>query len=111
MENIKNHGLELTKHAMRRLNEVKNLEIYGPLRADRRGPLISFNLINIHPHDTTSLLDDYGIAVRGGHHCAMPTMKLMNLVGSTRASFYFYNTKEEIDYLTSTLDKVKGVFK
>ena len=111
MENIKNHGLELTKHAMRRLNEVKNLEIYGPLRADRRGPLVSFNLINIHPHDTTSLLDDYGIAVRGGHHCAMPTMKLMNLVGSTRASFYFYNTKEEIDYLTSTLDKVKGVFK
>ena len=87
------------------------MEIYGPLNPEERGSLVSFNLINIHPHDTTSLLDDYGIAVRGGHHCVMPTMKLMGLTGSVRASFYFYNTKEEIDYLAETLEKVKGVFK
>ncbi len=111
VENIKAYGKELIKYALKRLSEIKNLEIYGPLDSEKRGPLVAFNLINIHPHDTTSLLDDYGIAVRGGHHCTMPTMKLMGLTGSVRASFYLYNTKEEIDYLAETLEKVKGVFK
>tara|TARA_Y100000310_G_scaffold302635_1_gene340203 strand:+ start:42986 stop:44197 length:1212 start_codon:yes stop_codon:yes gene_type:complete len=109
MENIQDHGKELTQYALKKLQEIENLEIYGPL--DKRGALVSFNMINIHPHDTTSLLDDHGIAVRGGHHCCMPTMKLMNLTGSTRASFHIYNTKEEIDYLVESLEKVKGVFK
>ncbi|MDP6642344.1 MAG: cysteine desulfurase [Candidatus Nanoarchaeia archaeon] len=111
MNNIREHGKELTKYAIKKLSEVKNLEVYGPLDPEKRGSLISFNLINIHPHDIVSLLDDHGIAVRGGHHCAMPTMKLMGLTGSVRASFYLYNTKEEIDYFVETLEKVKGVFK
>jgi cysteine desulfurase/selenocysteine lyase len=111
MDNIREHGKELTEYAIKKLSKVKNLEMYGPLDSEKRGALISFNLINIHPHDIVSLLDDNGIAVRGGHHCAMPTMKLMNLTGSVRASFYLYNTKEEIDYLAETLEKVKGVFK
>ncbi|MAG16021.1 cysteine desulfurase [Candidatus Woesearchaeota archaeon] len=106
MEKIREHELELTKYAIKKLSSIEGVEIYGP---KQRVGVISFNLKNVHPHDVSSILDSEGVAVRGGHHCAMPLMKLLGIQGSVRASFYFYNTKEEIDVFVKALAKVKKI--
>lgn len=105
MGNVEAHGLELTKHAARKLREAEGIEIYGP-KPERRVSLISFNMKGIHPHDVSSILDSEGIAVRGGHHCAMPLMRLLGVQGTARASFYIYNTKKEVDAFVKALAKV-----
>jgi cysteine desulfurase/selenocysteine lyase len=81
---------------------VKGLQIIGP-SADQRGGVISFTLDGIHPHDVAQILDSEGIAVRAGHHCAMPLMEYLKIPGTIRASFAFYNTKEEIDRLAEAI--------
>ena len=73
--------------------------------------MVSFNVKNVHPHDVSAILDSEGIAVRGGHHCAMPLMRLLGIQGSSRASFYIYNTKQEIDAFAGALAKVKKIMK
>jgi cysteine desulfurase/selenocysteine lyase len=109
MEAVIEHEKELTAYAFDRLSGIANLEIYGP-PPEQRGGLISFNISGMHAHDLASLLDHDGIAIRGGHHCAMPLMGLLGIAGSARASFYVYNTKEEIDAFAESLKKAKQVF-
>lgn len=108
MSNVWKHEQELAKYAMRRMREIENLRIYGP--AERAG-IVSFNLGDIHSHDLASILDEQGIAVRSGHHCAMPLMKRLGITAATRASFYIYNTIEEIDLLAEALEQAKKVFR
>lgn len=109
MENVEAHGRELVKYAYKKLSEIDGLEIYGP-DADSRGALIAFNLQGIHPHDIAAMLDEDGIAIRGGFHCAMPLMETLGIKASARASFYLYNTKDEIDKLYESLIRTKKFF-
>ncbi|HLD88643.1 MAG TPA: cysteine desulfurase [Candidatus Nanoarchaeia archaeon] len=110
MKNIQEYERELTEYALEKLKKIEGMTIYGP-NADKKVGIVSFNLAGIHPHDIAAYLDEYGIAVRGGHHCAMPLAKVLNVQGTVRASFYFYNTKEEIDKLVEALKKAKEFFK
>jgi cysteine desulfurase/selenocysteine lyase len=109
MENIARHEQELTAYAMQKLSTVKNLNMLGP-EASKRGGVISFTLGGIHPHDVAQILDMDGIAVRAGHHCAMPLHDRYCIPATTRASFYLYNTECEVDQLVLSLEKVKKVF-
>ena len=92
---IEQYEKELLSYAEQKLKDIPELTIYG--NSKKKGPVISFNLKNIHPHDVSHLLDTFGIAIRAGHHCAQPIMKKLNVAATNRASFYFYNTFEEID--------------
>ncbi len=109
MENIRKHEIELTKYALNKLSEIKDLEIYGPKDAESKSGAISFNIKNIHSHDVAQILDEEGIAIRSGHHCTMPLHIRLGIESSARASFYIYNTKEEIDVFIEALKKVKTV--
>lgn len=108
MKNITLYEQELTTYALNKLSEIDGMEIYG--KAPERGGAISFNLGNIHPHDMAHFLDQEGIAVRAGHHCAQTIMRKLNIAATTRASFYFYNTFEEIDYLVEKLKEARAFF-
>lgn len=110
MENIRQHEKELIKYAMEKLSGINEVEIYGP-NAEKRSGLISFNVKGVHAHDTSQILDSEGIAIRAGHHCAMPLASVLGIVASARASFYLYSTKEEIDKLADGINKVIKVFK
>ncbi|WP_026700589.1 cysteine desulfurase [Salibacterium aidingense] len=107
MENIEAHEAELAAYALERLKEVEGIHIYGP---QKRAALVTFNVDDVHPHDAATVLDAEGIAVRAGHHCAQPLMKWLDVVATARASFYVYNTKEDIDALTDGLIKTKEYF-
>ena len=107
MEQIQKKDRELADYAMKRLKEIKDLTIYGP---KERGAVVSFNLKDIHAHDVSQILDSEGIAIRAGHHCCMPLMSVLKVPATARASFYLYNTEEEIDKLISGLHKVRKVF-
>ena len=98
---------ELTSYAMARMREVDGIDIYGP---ETRAGLITFNLEGVHPHDLSTALDSDGIAVRAGHHCAQPLMKFLGVSSTARASFYFYNNKEEIDRFIDSLKRAKEFF-
>lgn len=110
MTNIANHEKILTKYAMDRLPEVKGLKILGP-SAEQRGGVVAFTLEDVHPHDIAQVLDADGIAVRAGHHCAMPLHDRYGIPASTRASFYLYNVESEIDQLVESLAKVVRMFR
>lgn len=107
MDAIAAHEKEVTNYAMKQLREIKGLTVFGP---EERASLITFNLGEIHPHDVATVLDSCGIAVRAGHHCAQPLMKWLHVSATARASFYLYNTKEEIDHLVDGLLKTKEYF-
>jgi cysteine desulfurase/selenocysteine lyase len=109
MEAIHQAEAALTAYAMERLSEVEGLRILGP-RADKRGGLVAFVLGDIHPHDIAAVLDSFGIAIRAGHHCAQPLHERYRIPASARASFYLYNTKEEVDLLVKGLHKVVEMF-
>jgi cysteine desulfurase / selenocysteine lyase len=109
MDAIHRAERELTAYAMQRLPEVKGLRILGP-SAEKRGGLVAFTLDAAHPHDIAAVLDNLGIAVRAGHHCAQPLHERFNIPASARASFYLYNTKEEVDLLVKGLHKVVEMF-
>ena len=109
MDTIHRAERELTAYAMQRLPEVKGLRILGP-SAEKRGGLVAFTLDAAHPHDIAAVLDNLGIAVRAGHHCAQPLHERFNIPASARASFYLYNTKEEVDLLVKGLHKVVEMF-
>jgi len=109
MEKIFTHEKTLIKYAMESLPDIPGIKIIGPLPGDRGG-VISFTIDQIHPHDVAQILDESGIAVRAGHHCAMPLHEKLNLIASTRASFYIYNTKDDIDELKMGLLRVLKVF-
>ena len=109
MENIWDHEQEIVAYAMDRLEEVPDVTIYGP-EADQRGGVTAFTLDGVHPHDVSQILDSDGIAVRAGHHCAMPLHTRYNLVATARASYYLYNTRKDVDKLIEGLYKVKKMF-
>jgi cysteine desulfurase / selenocysteine lyase len=111
MQNIQDYCNELTKYALEKLQAINGLTIIGPVENTTRGPVISFVLDNIHPHDIAEILANKEIAVRAGMHCAMPLMQELKINGTTRASFYFYNSKEDVDSLVSGINKVLEVFK
>lgn len=109
MDRIAAYEHELTSYAMDRLAEVNGLTVIGP-QAAQRGGVTAFTLADIHPHDVSQLLDREGLAVRAGHHCAMPLHQRFNLPATTRASFYLYNSRADIDRLVSALERVKELF-
>jgi len=108
MVNLTLYEQELTTYALEKMGKIDGMKIYGA--APERGGVISFNLGDIHPHDLSHFLDQQGIAVRAGHHCAQPVMRKLNIAATTRVSFYFYNTKDEIDYLIDKLNEAKEFF-
>ena len=109
MEAIHAHEQEIIAYALERLEEVPGVKVYGP-SAERKGGVAAFSLDGTHPHDVAQVLDRYGIAIRAGHHCAMPLHDRLNLPATSRASFYLYNTHEEVDQLIEGLYKVKKMF-
>jgi cysteine desulfurase / selenocysteine lyase len=109
MDNIAEHEKEITAYALERMAEIPRLTVYGP-EAKHKGGVISFLMDGIHPHDIAALLDRDGIAVRAGHHCAMPLHQKLNLPATSRASFYLYSLMEEVDALAAALYKVQRMF-
>jgi cysteine desulfurase/selenocysteine lyase len=109
MEKILNHEYEIVSYALERLEEVPGVSVFGP-EADRKGAVLSFSMKGIHPHDISQILDGEGIAIRAGHHCAMPLHEKFNLPATARASFYLYNTREEVDHLVKSLYSVLEIF-
>ena len=111
MSNVRRHERELTAYALARMADVPGLTLYGPRDPDRRGGVISFNFADVHPHDVAQIMDEDGVAIRSGHHCAQVLMERLDVAATSRASFYVYNTKEEVDVLVGALRKVARVFK
>jgi cysteine desulfurase / selenocysteine lyase len=111
MEDIRKHEIELTKYAIDKLSNLPNLDIYGPKKAEERGGVIAFNVKNVHSHDVAQILDEDGIAIRSGHHCAMPLHQKLGIESSARISFYLYNMKEEIDNFIEALGKISKVLR
>lgn len=109
MDNIAAHEREITEYALERLEEVPGLKLFGP-SADKKGGVAAFTFEGVHPHDVAQILDRDGIAVRAGHHCAQPLHEKFGIPATSRASFYLYNTKEEVDLLVNGLYKVKELF-
>jgi cysteine desulfurase / selenocysteine lyase len=110
LENIAEHEHKLAAYALDKMSAVEGMTIYGPLDAAKRAGLITFNLNDVHPHDVATVLDAEGIAVRAGHHCAQPLMRWLKASATARASFYLYNTEEDIDKLVEGLVKTKEYF-
>ncbi len=104
---IKSVEEDLTMYALQELKKIPYIDIYGPLDTTNRGGIISFNVKDVHPHDVATILDSYGVAIRAGHHCAQPFMKYMNLNSTCRISFYFYNTREEVDIFIEAIKSVR----
>lgn len=107
-DEILRYEQELVKYAYDKMSEIEGIEIYGP--KEQRAGLITFNLDGVHPHDLATALDSDGIAVRAGHHCAQPLMKFLGVSSTARASFYLYNTKDEIDFFIDSLKRTKEFF-
>jgi len=105
MENVQKHDRELSKYAVEELAKVDGLTILGPKDPKKRTGLVSFVIKGMHPHDIATILNTAGVAVRSGHHCAMPLHKKLEISASTRASYYIYNTKEDIDELVKGLER------
>jgi len=107
---IANHEHEIVSYALERLEEIPGVKVFGPA-AEFKGGVVSFTLDGVHPHDISQILDTDGVAIRAGHHCAMPLHEKFDLPATARASFYLYNTKEEVNQLVESIYKVKLVFR
>ena len=105
MDNVREHEKRITKYALTRFEEIEEVDVFGPGDPDLRGGVVSFHTSELHPHDLGTYLDQQGIAVRTGHHCTMPLMTTLGVPATARASFYVYNTEEEVDAL---VDGVRG---
>jgi cysteine desulfurase/selenocysteine lyase len=110
MDVIAQHERDLTRYALDRLSEVPDLTVYGPDDVHLRGGAVSFELADIHPHDIATILDQEGIEIRAGHHCAKPLMQYLDVPATARASFYLYNVPEEIDKLVAGLMNARRIF-
>lgn len=109
MDEIHRHEMKLAAYSVERLSEIDGVTIYGP--REREVGLITFNLEDVHPHDVATVLDASGIAIRAGHHCCQPLMRWLEASATARASFYLYNTEEDIDRLADALIQAKEYFK
>lgn len=110
METVRDHEQSLVAYAQERLDQVPDLKIYGPSDPARRGGAVSFSLADIHAHDIATVLDQFGIEVRAGHHCAKPLTRHLQVPATVRASFYLYNTTDEVDRLADGLLEARAVF-
>ena len=111
MDNVRQHEIELTTYAMEKFAKIPGLQIYGTKDIAKRGGVISFNFADVHPHDVADIIDKEGISLRSGHHCAQVLMERLNVAATSRASFYIYNTKKDVDALIDSLNIVAKVFK
>ena len=111
MDNVAKHEHELTAYALDKFLQLEKVEVIGPKNNIDRGSVISFTIEGIHPHDVGQVLDQYGVAVRTGHHCAWPLMRKLGLVGTTRASFYVYNDEADVDVLIDSILEAQKYFK
>ena len=111
MENIRRHEISLTEYALESMLSLKYVTVYGPRDPIYRGGVISFNIADIHPHDLATIMNDHGIAIRSGHHCAQVLMQRLDVPATSRASFYIYNTKEEIDKFVNAIKEAGRIFK
>ncbi|WP_445492307.1 cysteine desulfurase [Niallia sp. 03133] len=110
LDNIIEHEHKLAAYALEKMSIINGLTIYGPNNAQNRAGVITFNIEDVHPHDVATVLDAEGIAVRAGHHCAQPLMKWLKVSATARASFYLYNSEDEIDMLVEGISKTKEYF-
>lgn len=110
MHNVRDHEIELTQYAIDVLSRVEGVTIYGPDKAHEKGGAVTFNYGDLHPHDLSQVLDQEGVAIRAGHHCAQPLMRRLGVVATARASMYVYNTREEIDALVDALGAADRIF-
>ncbi len=110
MPNVRKHEMELTSYAIDVLKGIKGVRVYGPKDVKDRGGVVSFNVDNVHPHDVASIFDAEGIAIRSGHSCAQPLMERLRIAAAARASFYIYNTVQDVDRLGKAVKKVQEVF-
>ena len=111
MENIRKHEIDLTEYALESILSINHLTVYGPRDPNYRGGVISFNIADIHPHDLATIMNDHGIAIRSGHHCAQVLMQRLDVPATSRVSFYIYNTKEEIDKFVNAIKEAGRIFK
>jgi len=111
MDNVAKHEHDLTSYALEKFLQLDKVEVIGPKNNIDRGSVISFTIDGIHPHDVGQVLDQYGVAVRTGHHCAWPLMRKLGLVGTTRASFYIYNDEADVDALIDSILEAQKYFK
>jgi cysteine desulfurase/selenocysteine lyase len=111
MDKVREHEVELTEYALDIITKVEGVTLYGPRNTKDRGGVISFNIGDIHPHDLATIMNDHGVAIRSGHHCAQVLMERLDVAATSRASFYIYNTKEEIDIFVSALGEARRLFK
>ena len=109
MDAVREHEIELTEYALERLRDT-GATIYGPPDARDRGGVVAFNVPEVHPHDMATIVDQEGVCIRAGHHCAQPLMRCLGVPATARASFYVYNTRDDVDRLIAALDKAKGWF-
>lgn len=110
MENVRQHEIEITAYALDRLAKLPDITLYGPPDPQDRGGVVSMNFTDLHPHDIGTILDQYGVAIRSGHHCTQPLWRCFGTSGSARASFYVYNTLEEVDVLAEALEAAHDFF-
>lgn len=108
-DGIRQHEIQLTNYALGQLREIPGITLFGPDGEDRAG-VVSFVLDGAHPHDIASILDGEGVAVRAGHHCAQPLMRRLDVTATARASFYVYNTEQDVDQLVHAVETVNGIF-
>lgn len=110
MDEVRAHDRAITGYALERMSTIPDLKVYGPEDLDQRGGAVSFQLADIHAHDIATILDQYGIAVRAGHHCAKPLMRSLDLAATARASFYVYTSRSDVDRLVDGLFEARTVF-
>jgi cysteine desulfurase/selenocysteine lyase len=110
MDNVRAHEIDVTGYALERLASVPDVTVYGPLRAESRTGVISLNLEGVHPHDAGTILDEAGIAVRAGHHCCQPLHRALDIAATLRASFYIYNSRDEVDALIDALATARKLY-
>jgi cysteine desulfurase / selenocysteine lyase len=111
MDRVREHEIEITKYALDKIIGVKGVTLYGPPNAKDRGGVVSFNIGDIHPHDLATIMNDRGVAIRSGHHCAQVLMERLDVSATSRASFYIYNTKDEVDTFIDALSEARRLFK
>ncbi len=110
MQRVRGHELELTRYALEKLRGIRGVTVYGPEDARERGGVISFNYGDVHPHDLASILDEEGVAIRSGHHCAQPLIEWLGITAASRASFYVYNSFDDVDVLVQAVQKAGRIF-
>ena len=110
MDEVREHEVQLTRYALDAFKELEEIDVFGPSDADKRGGIVSFHSDDVHPHDLGTVLDRQGIAIRTGHHCTMPLMGRLGVVATARASFYVYNTEDEVDLLVDGLKEALRYF-